>query len=155
LGIRLYGIDFRGEKIANMKGLILLIIAVIIGVIVIPFAFVYSLVTVLGKNLFLNYRSKWPGKSLLFGFMLAIADYNSYFKNCAISIDQAGNTVGYKLFNDILIKDGGFKFGNPDETISSVLGKNLIQGKLRLLGRWLNSLLNLLDPGHTIKSIEK
>jgi hypothetical protein len=58
------------------------------------------------------------------------------------------------LFNDILIKKGGHKFGNPDETISSVLGKNFLKGKLSLMGKGLNWILNLIEKDHSIKAIE-
>lgn len=60
-----------------------------------------------------------------------------YFKNILISVDQFFNT----LFG-----------GDPDETISSRLGKkteNCLFCKIVCL------LLNKIDPGHCEKSIEK
>lgn len=62
-----------------------------------------------------------------------------YFWNILISIDQFANT----LFN-----------GDPDETISSRIGKKVKNGKRG----WRYSLcmfLSLLDRDHCIKSIEE
>ncbi|MCF6349253.1 MAG: hypothetical protein L3J20_13320 [Flavobacteriaceae bacterium] len=47
------------------------------------------------------------------------------FKNkFVLSIDQMGNVAMQDLFNDIFTIKNGYQFGNEDETISSVLGKN-------------------------------
>ncbi len=59
-----------------------------------------------------------------------------------ISNDQKGNVVFKHVFNMLLIKDSSkHRFGNEDETISSVLGKAI---------SWI---LNKLDPNHVEKSI--
>jgi hypothetical protein len=81
-----------------------------------------------------------------------IQDY--YFK-LAISLDQLGNVVMSGLFNAIIIKSKDNQFGNPDETISSVLGKNLRTNTLTLLGRILNAILNRIDDNHSINAIEE
>ena len=81
---------------------------------------------------------------------------NDYFFSLALSLDQFGNVAMAKLFDFILIKKKSInKFGNPDETISSVLGKNQKAGTLAYFGKRLNALLNFLDKNHSIKSIEK
>ena len=59
-----------------------------------------------------------------------------------------------KLFNDIMIQPGGHQFGNPDETISFVLGKNIQTNTLSLVGKGLNFILDQLDKDHSIKSIK-
>ena len=60
------------------------------------------------------------------------------------------------MFNSILISSKSeYKFGNPDETISSVLGKNKRAGNLLYLGKRLDAWLNGIDPNHSIKSIEE
>ena len=69
-------------------------------------------------------------------------------------IDQLGNVTFQELFNDVLIKSNGYKFGDHQETISSVLGKNLEQGSLSKPGIILNNLLNNIQANHTILSIE-
>ena len=58
------------------------------------------------------------------------------------------------LFNDILIKKEGFRFGNPDETISSVCGRNKSVDTLLPLGKSLSKLLNKIEKDHVEKSIE-
>ena len=80
---------------------------------------------------------------------------STYFRACAISIDQLGNVFCAELFNDLLIKDDSNPFGDEDETISSVLGKNQLKNNLTKLGQLLNSLLNLIDNNHSINSIEQ
>jgi len=81
-------------------------------------------------------------------------EHKKYFKDLAISKDQYGNTVGKYVFNYCLIKSNGYKFGNIDETISSVLGKNKTTNTLSKIGKLLDYILDLLDPNHSIKSID-
>ena len=77
-----------------------------------------------------------------------------YFLLVAVSVDQAGNTFCAELFNDVMIAPSGHPFGDPDETISSVLGKNKRDNTLTGFGRGLSWLLDALDPNHVTKSIE-
>ena len=58
-----------------------------------------------------------------------------------------------ELFNDILIKIGGYKFGNRQETISSVLGKNQRSNTLTRAGRILRFILDFIDKDHCLNSI--
>lgn len=116
-----------------MKNLLLIFVAIIL---LIPFGvmgFLYSLFTA-------QSRSK-------------------YFRNIAESLDQLGNAVCQDLFNQWMTRtnDNGipaYPFGNIDETVSSVLGKNKMRNTLTGSGKWLDRLLNKLDPGHSIDSIE-
>ncbi len=73
----------------------------------------------------------------------------------ALAIDQLGNVVCARLFNFFLIDIEGHKFGNEDETISSVLGKNKRTNTLTLFGILLDVLLELIDKNHNIKAIEE
>ena len=72
----------------------------------------------------------------------------------AISIDQLGNVIMQHLLNLIWIKKGGYKFGNRDETISSVLGKNKRLGLLTGFGKAIDKLLDVIDPNHSLNSID-
>ncbi len=82
-------------------------------------------------------------------------EFNSWNKWLALSEDQYGNTLGQYLFNDLLItKDSKHLFGNIDETISSVLGKNKKAGTLTRLGRSLSFVLNFIDKNHVEKAID-
>lgn len=81
---------------------------------------------------------------------------DNYFFRMAVSKDQQGGTSGNKVFDFLLLKKHSkHKFGNPDETISSVLGKNQQLGTLAFLGRGLNNILQWLDKNHSVKSIEQ
>jgi hypothetical protein len=80
----------------------------------------------------------------------------SYFFRLAVSLDQFGGVAIGGLFNAIMISKKSLnKFGDPDETISSVLGKNKREGTLIYWGVVLESLLDYFDPNHSIKSIEE
>jgi len=118
-----------------MKGLILFIISLVLCAIVYPIGFIYSVVLTFFKN--------------------GYTELDKYLFQCAISQDQHANTWLAKLFNDVLIKDGGAKFGNTDETISSVLGRNQLLDKLTKLGKLINYILHKIEKDHSIKSIGK
>lgn len=76
-----------------------------------------------------------------------------WFFRSAREIDVFANVVGADLFNAIFIIDGGYKFGNPKETISSVLGKNQRDKTLSLAGDLLRWILDLIDDNHCLNSI--
>ena len=117
-----------------MIGLILFIISNVLACLIYPIGFIYSVVLTLLKS---GYKR-----------------LDDYLFNCALATDQHANVFLAKLFNDVMIKTGSHKFGNPDETISSVLGKNKLIGKLSYFGKCLDLILHLLDNNHSIKSIE-
>lgn len=73
----------------------------------------------------------------------------------ALGIDQLGNVICARLFNFFLIDINGHRFGNEDETISSVLGKNKKTNTLTLFGIVLDMVLERIDKNHNIKSIEE
>tara|TARA_R110000787_G_C13289230_1_gene433405 strand:+ start:357 stop:710 length:354 start_codon:yes stop_codon:yes gene_type:complete len=116
-----------------MLGFILLIIAILMSVILFPLGWLYS----------------------LFTFKLSIRKLSGYFKAIAISIDQLGNVVMANLMNDTLIKDNGHKFGDPDETISMVLGLNKREKSLTNMGIKIADILNKIEKDHVEKAIEK
>lgn len=76
-----------------------------------------------------------------------------YFFVCAKAIDQLGNVMCQDMFNSILIKDDTQPFGDEDETISSVLGRNYETNNLTSLGKALVWILDKLDPGHVQNAI--
>lgn len=75
-------------------------------------------------------------------------------RRTARSIDVFANVHGSELFNDVLIKSGGYKFGNKQETISSALGKNQKLHTLTKVGNCLRILLDWIEPGHCLFSID-
>ena len=80
---------------------------------------------------------------------------NGYFREQAIAIDRFGNSQYRSLFNAWFVADGGYKHGNINETISSVLGKNEHFGKLTKAGKVLVKVLNFIDKDHCFKSINE
>ena len=114
-------------------GFVLLIIAIFLAIVLFPIGWFYSLIT---------RRS-------------SLSKLNFYMKTIALSIDQLGNVVLSNLFDDILIKNGGYPFGNEDETISRVLGMNKRLDTLTKLGKWLADVLNWIDPDHVEKASAK
>jgi 8-oxo-dGTP diphosphatase len=122
-----------------MKGSILFLVSIFLALILIPLGFLWSVSEAFFKR----------------SFKQGFKRMDSFFMDIAISIDQTGGVMCKELFNDALISHKSKnKFGNPDETISSVLGKNEKEGTLIFLGKALNFVLNLLEPGHTFNSIE-
>lgn len=81
-------------------------------------------------------------------------ELNEYRMNLAISVDQYSNGLCKYLFNQILIKKTGYKFGNIDETISSVIGKNKVDNTLTWFGAFCDWFLDVLEKEHSIKSID-
>jgi hypothetical protein len=108
--------------------MIALIVAILISIIIFPIGFVFSM--------FYPKRGK-------------------YMYKVALAIDQLGNVVCARLFNFFLIDADGYQFGNEDETISSVLGKNKRANTLTLFGMLLDMLLELIDKNHNIEAIEE
>jgi hypothetical protein len=62
----------------------------------------------------------------------------TYFWNILISFDQLANTL---------------LFGDPDETISSRMGKHMMKDRC-LLCKGICFILHLIDPKHCVKSVE-
>ena len=106
-----------------MRGLILVVTALILSAIILPVGFVVGIIAAL--------------------------DY--YLFRIAKSIDQLGNVVCAELFDWGLVKKGK-PFGCEDETISSVLGKNV--NNLTIAGKCLVWLLNTIEKDHVQKAIE-
>lgn len=101
----------------------------------------------------------------LVGMMFAVLTFkgfseaNKYFGNLAYSKDQHSNVAMQHLFNMIMLKEiNGNKpylYGNPDETISSVFGKNQRLETLTRFGRFWNRFLSKIEKDHSLLSIEE
>lgn len=110
---------------------ILLVLALILAVVLFPIGWVYGLVTL----------------------RLSLARLSHYFLTIALSIDQMGNVILAPLFNKIMIKRNGYKFGDEDETISYVLGRNQITETLSKFGNLLANFLDWIDENHCSKTV--
>jgi hypothetical protein len=79
---------------------------------------------------------------------------SKFLLNCAYANDQSGNVFCHVFFNSTMRKKNGYRFGKPDETISSVLGKLQQSKQLTLIGKLVCFILDTIDPNHCKKSIE-
>lgn len=131
----------EGIKIVAM--LLLNIILVALALIILR----YLLIPAILATAFIAFFNRSLGSGL--------TNVSDYLRSVAVSTDQTGNVICSDLFNLVLIKKEGHRFGNPDETISSVLGKNQVLKTLTKVGRVLNSLLSLIEKDHSLKSIEE
>lgn len=121
-------------------GFIFFIVSMVLGWILIPMGVIWGFVEAFVKR----------------GFKSSLKRLNKYFFDIAISIDQLGNVACKELFNDVLIRYySKNRFGNPDETVSSVLGKNKRDNTLTVAGNVLERILHFLDKNHSINSIEQ
>jgi hypothetical protein len=97
-------------------------------------------------NLMLN-SIKWLAINLLALSLFIIASllcivyylvfygiYDPFFKGFSVAIDKFGNVTMPNMWDFLFVKKGGYLFGNENETISSVLGKNLVLKKLTIFG---------------------
>lgn len=119
-------------------GLVLFIVSMLLFVVLVPIGIVWSIVGAFWKR----------------GFVGGLLKIDDMFLNIAVAIDVFGNTSAKELFNGILIKENGYKFGRPRETISSVLGKNYRDKTLTKVGKLLRDILHKLDPNHSINAIQ-
>ena len=120
-------------------GFILIIVAYVLLIALSPLGVVYAFFRLMINNTI----ARW------FNY------FNRLFFKLAISLDQFANVLFAPLFNDVLIKSKTHTFGNEDETISSVLGKNQRDKTLRKAGKVLCFILDKLDKDHCKKSIGK
>ncbi len=88
-------------------------------------------------------------------FSKSVHSLSVYFLELALALDNAGNVLMQHVLNDtLLIKNQNtYLFGNKMETISSVIGKNLLSNTLSPTGLALNAFLHWIDKDHSLNSI--
>ena len=117
-----------------MVNFILVILAKLLYLAVEPFNFFYVILI----------KKKFTWKRL-----------NGYFREEAVAIDRFGNSQYRSLFNAWFVAENGYQHGDINETISSVLGKNELYGRLTKAGKILVKVLNFIDKDHCLKSINE
>lgn len=126
---------YQADKKANpFIGILLFFISIILFVLTAPLGLIYGLLR----------------KFVVKG----ITGIGEFCLKIAISVDQLGNVLMQHLLNTLWIKKGGYKFGNRDETISSALGRNNKLGTLTAFGKSIDRILDLIDPNHSLNSID-
>jgi hypothetical protein len=81
-----------------------------------------------------------------------VKNKKGYFKQTALNLDKFGNRE-FRAFLNFSMQKNGYQFGNPNETISSALGKNERDKTLTKCGRILVRILDIIDNNHCKKSI--
>ena len=123
------------DRMSLFKSFLLFCIAMFLFLITAPFGFLYAVIR-----------------------QSCIKSVNSltvYFLELALAIDNAGNVLMQHVLNDLLLikNEKTYLFGNKMETISSVIGKNLLSHTLSSTGLALNAFLHWLDKDHSLNSI--
>lgn len=89
-------------------------------------------------------------------YILFKKESTEYFKDCAYVLDIFGNVICQDLFDLILIKkESKFKFGNPQQTISAVLGLNKHFNTLKNQGIFWANFLNKIDKNHVERAAKR
>lgn len=97
-----------------------------------------------------------PFSYLICSFVaLCKGEWSDYNKELAIMKDEYGNILCKYIFNFFLRKKQGYKFGVMNETISSAIGKNKMDGTLTFIGRFVDYVLDCIEPNHSIKAVHK
>ena len=77
----------------------------------------------------------------------------SYIRRVLVWLDQGVNVLAAPALN-LILKPTAARFGSPDETLSSVFGKNIEAGAC--VGcKVICRVLHWVDTGHCNKSIER
>jgi hypothetical protein len=82
---------------------------------------------------------------------LLLVRNKGYFRDSAVTLDKLANREFRTLWNKTLIKWLGYDFGNSNETISSVLGKNIQNETLTTTGK---ALVFILTKKHCLDAID-
>lgn len=121
-------------------GVLLWILSLILSLVLLPVGIIFGLIQAIYKKKF------WK---------TGIPNIDKKFLKLATGIDIFGNVACVELFNAVLItKDSKYKFGKHGETISEVIGYNLVCGTLTRTGKLLNSILDFIEKDHSLKAIQ-
>ena len=81
---------------------------------------------------------------------LIVKNKQGYFRSQAITIDKLANREFRALWNKTLIKETGYLFGDVNETMSAVLGHNIMEETLTKAGKVL---VFILTKKHCLEAI--
>ena len=125
-----------------ITNLLMMIGAILLCALWIPFAFIYTHIKFVAREI------RRSDGSIL-------ANLSRYYHAIAFTLDQTGNAACKEPLNDWFTKDAdSYRYGSPDQTVSHVTGVNERKLKLTFLGRLLAGILNAIDEGHTKKAAD-
>ena len=120
---------------------------------------IYLLLSILAKRLVRFFSPiAWAIAAIKVAFTKDMGwdDLHNYFEGVAVSYDQTANAENGIYYNDIMITKMSLnEFGFPDETLSSVFGKNKRSLTLTKFGSFWAWFLNKIERQHVEKSIEE
>lgn len=120
-------------------GLILFALAVYIGKYLVPVGVAYGLVLAFWKH----------------RFKTGLKGANRKFFTLATALDIYGNVACSELLNNLMIQqDSPHKFGQYGQTISAVIGLNLLNNSLTWYGHLLCDILDLFEEDHSFKAAQ-
>lgn len=124
-----------------IMSLVLFLIAGILVAVLFPFAVTFAMV----KGIYKRKPTDWYRST------------ERYFFEMAYALDKFGNVLIAPLFNSIMIVNAPqmMLFGNPNETISSCLGRNKSYENLTWAGSLLANILDTIDENHCEKAADK
>lgn len=73
----------------------------------------------------------------------------------ATLFSQLGNVWMKELLNDVCVTKDGIPYGDEDDSISDITGRNQRDGTLTKTGIGLAKFLNLLGKDHALESIDE
>jgi hypothetical protein len=121
-----------------MQGISLLIVAIV-------FTAFFAILSFIFDPIYYLIRLKWQS---------GLNHLGDWFKKLAISIDQFGNASAATMLNFMLRKKGGIDFGDEDDTISYVIGRNYYHNSLTIFGKMIRLILHLIDRNHVEKAVD-
>ncbi len=123
------------DNMSLFKSFLLFCIAILLFLITAPLGFLYAVIRQ--------------------SCIKSVNSLSVYFLELALALDNAGNVLMQHVLNDLLLIKNQkiYLFGNKMETISSVIGKNLLSHTLNKTGLALNAFLHWLDKDHSLNSI--
>ena len=84
---------------------------------------------------------------ILYQLLTMTFSLRRYFLAVGESLSQLLNASSAELL-ELTLSKGPSKFGNPDRTVSGVLGELEYQGRLTLVGAFIVMVLDYVDPMH-------
>ena len=80
-----------------------------------------------------------------------VENKKGYFKSSALNGDRYLNKELRTMWNKVLITENGYQFGNINESVSEVLGHNILKNTLTKNGKLL---VKILTKKHCLEAIQ-
>tara|TARA_R110000772_G_scaffold51709_4_gene118591 strand:+ start:161 stop:622 length:462 start_codon:yes stop_codon:yes gene_type:complete len=129
---------YKINLVKFMQGISLLILAIVFTAFFVILSFIFD-------PIYYLIRLKWQS---------GLNHLGDWFKKLSISLYQFGNASAATMLNFALRKKGGIDFGDEDDTISYVIGRNYYHNSLTIFGHMIRLILHLIDRNHVQKAVD-